>query len=150
MCTFNITVVLESRFAPKNGGSLVSRVAVAKTSTKSIILPNSIHSGSRSFSRILSISGSFNHEFHEWTNDTNLFRCSIRDIRLNALFVIPKHLISHQHNSSTIRLQRELPKSQKSHSSILNGINCDFRSKIEKPHPSAALENHRSNQNQRC
>jgi hypothetical protein len=55
------------------------------------------------------ISDSFNHEFHEWTNDTNLFRFNIREIRLFVPFVIPEHSISHPHNS-TRHLQRELPK----------------------------------------
>jgi hypothetical protein len=87
------------------GGSMVSRVKVFKRP---------------SISEIWSISNSFYHEFHEWTNDTNLFRFSIREIRLFVSFVIPKHLISHQHNSScetlTTRDTKYLPLYHHRHS----------------------------------
>ena len=55
----------------------------------------------RGLSGIWSVSISFNHEFHEWTNDTNLFRFSIREIRLFVSFVIPKLPMPHGHDSST-------------------------------------------------
>ena len=61
-------------------GSLVSRVKVFKRPVVSGIwhIPNSLY-----------------HEWHVWMNDTNLFQFSIREIRLNVLFVIYKHLKSH-------------------------------------------------------
>ena len=91
--------------------SLVSGVVVNKRPVISVICsihPPLVIGVYREFSLFL---GSFYHEFHEWTNDTNLFLFSIREIRLFVSFVIPNHVISHQHNSSTRRLQLELPES---------------------------------------
>ena len=105
-------------------GSLVSRVAVQKQPVISVIYLTHPTLVLRGLSRIWSISGSFYHELHEWTNDTNLFRFNIREIRLFVSFVIPKHLISHQHNSSTRRLQRELPESQKFDCAVLFVLNA--------------------------
>jgi len=102
----------ELRGAARSVGSLVSRVKVFKRPRISVIYPTHPPLVSRSLSEIWSISGSFYHEFHECTNDTNLFQFNIRDIRLFVSFVISKHLISRQHISSTRRLQRELPKSR--------------------------------------
>ncbi len=66
----------------------------------------------RSLSRIWSVSNSFYHEFHEWTNDTNLFWFSIRTIRLFVPFVISNHLIPHRQDSYTGCLQHEMSKSR--------------------------------------
>ena len=65
---------------------------------------------SRCFPGSWSVSGSFYHEFHEWTNGTNLFRFNIREIRLFVSFVISKHLRSRKHNSSTRRLHSRITK----------------------------------------
>ena len=97
---------------PKLFGSLVSRVAVTDAYKVIAHLSKSLHFSSRSLPGILSGYISFYHELHEWTNDTNLFRFSIREIRSFVKFVISKHLISHHHNPSTRYLQRELPESQ--------------------------------------
>ena len=61
-------------------------------------------------SRIWSISNSFYHELRVWTNDTNLFRFSIRAIRLFVPFVIPKHLMPHRQDLSTRCLHSRIVK----------------------------------------
>ena len=84
----------------KKDGSLVSRVKVFKRPIISVIYPTHPSLVSRSLSEIWSVSGSFYHEWHEWTNDTNLLCFNIRKIRSNVSFVIPKHLMPHRHDSS--------------------------------------------------
>ena len=94
-----------------NFRSLVSRVAVTDTYKEIAHLSKSLHFSSRCLPGILSSYVSFYHELHEWTNGTNLFWFSIREIRSFVTFVISKHLIPHHHNPSTRQLQRELPES---------------------------------------
>ncbi len=60
------------------------------------------------------------------TNFTNLFRFSIREIRL---FGIHEHLIPHGWDSATRCLQLELPESQ---SSVANGSCRSFRIQLKK------------------
>ena len=82
-------------------GSLVSRVTVTNTYKEIAYLSKSLHFGSRCLPEILSGYVSFYHELHEWTNDTNLFRFNIREIRLFVPFVIPTSPTHHRHNLST-------------------------------------------------
>ena len=62
--------------------------------------------------RILAISIGFYHEFHEWTNDTNLFQFNIREIRSFVSFVISKPITLNKYDSSARCFQREVPKSR--------------------------------------
>ena len=62
-------------------GSLISRVAVDKNFVKSIFYMITPHLFRGIFIWIKFSYDCFYHEFHEWTNDTNLLCFSIRAIR---------------------------------------------------------------------
>ncbi len=77
-------------------GSPVSRVKVFRNFVKSIIYTITPH---LFWGICIQIQYSYDRlyrEWHEWTNDTNIFHFSIRAIRLFVPFVIPKHLMPHR------------------------------------------------------
>ena len=83
-----------------------------------LILSKSLHFSSRCLSGILSGSVSFYHELHEWTNGTNLFWFSIREIRLFVLFVIFTSPTPHGHNLSMRCLHSRITKEPKLFSNV--------------------------------
>jgi hypothetical protein len=91
----------------------------AKTTSRSGYLPELtllwFRGVCHEFSLFLAV---FIANFTDGADDMNLFRFNIREIRLFVPLVIPTHLISHQHNSSTRRLHSRITERAKNLSKL--------------------------------